>query len=171
MGGDTHETTEAVLLDELTRRLVLLTRTAGPPLLRWVEENDVSVREARILVALMDSPNASMTAGELAESTGLSVEEGVRAGNDLRARGLICSGRRIQLTTRGKKTIGELENVRAEGLRAYLAALAPAHRKELAHSLEVVAGDVGQATPHSLMRRGMSVGMPQRLPGSPWYPL
>jgi DNA-binding MarR family transcriptional regulator len=146
VGGDANETTEAALLDELTRRLVLLTRTAGPPLLRWIEGNDVSVREARILVALMDSPGASLTPGQLAESTGLSVAEAVRAGNDLRARGLIRSGRRIQLTTRGRKTIDELEDVRAEGLRAYLAALAPAQREQLAHSLKV---DVGQVTPRS----------------------
>ena len=128
------ETTTAGLLDELTHRLALLTRTAAPPLLRWIEENDVSVREARILVALMDSPGAGVTAGELAESTGLSVAEAVRAGNDLRARRLIRSGRRIQLTSRGRKTIEELEDVRAQGLRAYLAALAPAQREELAHS-------------------------------------
>jgi DNA-binding MarR family transcriptional regulator len=137
--GDTDEATEAALLEELTRRLVLLTRTAGPPLLRWIEENDVSVREARILVALMDSPDASMTAGELAESTGLSVAEAVRAGNDLRARRLIRSGRRFRLTARGRKTVDELDDVRADGLRAYLAALPPAHRKQLATSLGAVA--------------------------------
>lgn len=134
--GDIDEAKEAVLLDELTRRLVLLTRTAGPPLLRWIEENEVSVREARVLVALLDSPRAGKTAGELAESTGLSVEEAVRAGNDLRARGLARSGRRIQLTADGQETVEELEKVRAEGLRAYLAALPPTHRDQLARSLE-----------------------------------
>jgi DNA-binding MarR family transcriptional regulator len=145
LGRDSDETTAAPLLDELTRRLVLLTRTAGPPLLRWIEGNNVSVREARILVALMDSPGAGVTAGELAGSTGLSVAEAVRAGNDLRARRLIRSGRRIQLTPRGRKTIEELGNVRAQGLRAYLAALAPAQREELAHS-GVVAPAAPQAT-------------------------
>jgi DNA-binding MarR family transcriptional regulator len=133
--GDTDDATDAALLEELTRRLMLLTRTAGPPLLRWIEENDVSVREARILVALMDSPDASMTAGELAESSGLSVAEAVRAGNDLRARRLIRSGRRFRLTARGRKTVDELDNVRADGLRAYLAALPPSHREQLARSL------------------------------------
>jgi DNA-binding MarR family transcriptional regulator len=119
---------------------VLLTRTAGPPLLRWIEENDVSVREARILVALIDNPDASMTAGALAESTGLSVAEAVRAGNDLRARRLIRAGRRFQLTAKGRRIVDELENVRADGLKAYLAALPPAHREQLARSLGAAAG-------------------------------
>jgi DNA-binding MarR family transcriptional regulator len=143
---DTDQAKEAALLDELTRRLVLLTRTAGPPLLRWIEESDVSVRETRILVALLDSPGARMTAGELAESTGLSVAEAVRAGNDLRARGLIRSGRTIQLTARGRKTVDELENIRADGLRAYLTALPPTHREQLARSLGADAPDVGHAS-------------------------
>jgi DNA-binding MarR family transcriptional regulator len=143
---DTDQAKEAALLDELTRRLVLLTRTAGPPLLRWIEESDVSVRETRILVALLDSPEARMTAGELAESTGLSAAEAVRAGNDLRARGLIRSGRTIQLTARGRKTVDELENIRADGLRAYLTALPPTHREQLARSLGADAADVGHAS-------------------------
>lgn len=124
------------LVDELTRRLKLLTQIAAPSLLCWIEETGVSVPEARLLVALMDHPDARMTAGELAEATGLPVDEAARAAGALRGRGLTRDARRrVVLTDRGREAVAALERVREEGLRAYLAAMPRAQREQLARSL------------------------------------
>ena len=113
--------------------------TAGRPIargvVRWLHEAELSFSSGSVLVTL-DSQDTPMTQGEVAEATGISIDDAVRGLNELRQRGYATeTGRRYQRTAEGERALESLARARRDALATFVARLSEPQRRDLAAAL------------------------------------
>ena len=103
----------------------------GASVVRWIEESNLDLHQARVLLAL-STADGPMTAGEIAELSGLDVDSSYQAVHTLHGRGLTCEdARRHSLTERGGELMRDFAHARDEGVRAYVESLDTNEQRDL----------------------------------------
>lgn len=122
-------------LDGLVRSLDGAMRACNRVLMRWLLEADVPLLSACVLLTI-DPADAPLSAGEVAEMIGISVDDAVRALHELRSLGYAAEEkRRYRPTEAGMRLHASLGNARREALAAFLSGLDEDERRELAGAL------------------------------------
>jgi DNA-binding MarR family transcriptional regulator len=112
---------------------------AGRPIargvVRWLHEAELPFSAGSVLVAL-ESQDAPMGAGEVAEATGISIEGAVHGLHELRTRGYASEdGRRYRRTAEGDRALQSLARARRDALAEFVARLTESQRRDLAAAL------------------------------------
>lgn len=124
------------LARKLAARLDRFERYAAESMVGWIESQDLSLAEVRVVLAMADQE--PMHGAEVAERAGLTVDLCYPAIHSLDARGWIeDQGRTHGLSADGRKAVGELADTRAKAVRNYVDSLEDDERAELAGSLGV----------------------------------
>ena len=85
---------------------------------------------------ILDPEDAPLSAGEVAEAIGISVDDATRALHELRALGYAREAkRRYEPTDKGMRAHESLAGARRDALTAFASSLSEAQRRELAAAL------------------------------------
>jgi DNA-binding MarR family transcriptional regulator len=110
-------------------------RAANRVLVRWLVEADLPLRSSLILVTL-DPDDAPMSAGEVAEASGMSVDDATRALHELRSLGYASERhRRYEPTEKGMRLHASLTAARRRALKAFFSELRVEERHDLMEAL------------------------------------
>jgi DNA-binding MarR family transcriptional regulator len=97
----------------------------------WSDASELTVEEAALLLALA-SRGQALGASELAELTGISVDEAYPVLHHMEGRGDVAEEhRRYSLTTAGQESVAALEAAGREGVAAFLGRLPDEERRRL----------------------------------------
>jgi hypothetical protein len=106
-------------------------READKVLVRWLVEADLALRSSCILVTL-DPDDAPMSAGEVAQELGISIDDPIRALHELRSLGYARERhRRYEPTEKGRQLHASLTVARREALMAFFSGLSDEDRRVL----------------------------------------
>ena len=113
--------------------------TAGRPIargvVRWLHEAELSFSSGSVLVTL-DSQDTPMTQGEVAEATGISIDDAVRGLHELCEGGYATEhGRHYERTGDGERALESLARARRYSLATFVARLSKPQRRDLAAAL------------------------------------
>jgi DNA-binding MarR family transcriptional regulator len=128
--------TEA-LVQALDARLRVVDRVVGNRIVRWIDDSDLSLHEARVLLTLAEH-DRPMAPAEIGERCGLDIDAVYHAVHSLRRRGITNEDqRRHQLTDSGRELMERFSDARREGVEAFVAQLPDDERRRLETALQV----------------------------------
>lgn len=112
---------------------------AGRPIargvVRWLHEAELPFSSGSVLVTL-DSQDAPMSPGEVAEAIGISIDAAVRGLHELREHGYASEdGRCYRRTVEGERALESLVRARRDALAAWVVCLGESQRHDLAAAL------------------------------------
>jgi hypothetical protein len=111
-------------------------READKVLVRWLVEADLPLRSSCILVTL-DPDDAPMSAGEVAEAIGISIDDATRALHELRSLGYAREQRRrYEPTEKGRQLHASLTAARRKALKTFFSELSDEDRRVLVQALK-----------------------------------
>jgi DNA-binding MarR family transcriptional regulator len=103
----------------------------GACIVSWIEDSDLDLHEARVLLALSVTARA-MTGAEIAEHSGLDLDSAYQAVHTMHRRGLTCEhARRHELTARGRELMRSFAHAREQGVREYIGSLEANEQRRL----------------------------------------
>jgi hypothetical protein len=126
------------LIRAVDERFEQVDTLVGAHLVRWIEDSNLDLHEARALLALSGAKR-SMTAAEIADVSGLDLDSAYQAVHSIHGRGLTCehARRRHELTARGRALMQSFEHAREEGVKAFIGSLEAGEQRMLERVLGV----------------------------------
>jgi DNA-binding MarR family transcriptional regulator len=132
LGTDRYER----LVKDLDSQFADVDMMVGVRVVRWIEDSDLSLHEARALMAL-NQGRPPMTVPDIADRAGLDLDTAYKTVHDLHGRGLTDEqNRNHELSERGRDLMQSFADVRREGVRDYLHALDTDERHRIGRALE-----------------------------------
>lgn len=129
--------------DALVKVLYRTGLTVNRVVLRWLLNAEIPLLSAGVLLTL-EPPDTPMSAGEVADAIGISVEDATRALHELRSLGYATEEKRRYLPTeKGRETHAALARARRQALAESVSRLSDVQRRDLARAL----GAAGAAQP------------------------
>jgi DNA-binding MarR family transcriptional regulator len=123
------------LVQAIDARLGAVDRIVGGRIVRWIEESELNLHEARVLLALAER-NRPMAPAEIAESSGLHIDSVYRAVHTLHGRGITSEDHRHHdLSRSGRELMESFSDARREGVEAYVAQLGEDERRQVESAL------------------------------------
>lgn len=131
MAKDRTASTRDRLVRAVDGRFEEVDTMVGARIVRWIEESQLDLHEARVLLALSAAARA-MKPGEIAQLSGLDLDSAYKAVHRLHGRGLTCEDERLhKLSARGRALMRSFEDAREEGVRAYVGSLEAGEQRRL----------------------------------------
>jgi DNA-binding MarR family transcriptional regulator len=106
-------------------------RATVPVTLRWLLHAEIPLLPASVMLVL-DPEDAPLTAGQVAEAIGISVDDAMRALHELRSMGYAHEvGRRHEPTEKGRLAHESLAAARRNALMSFVSGLSEDERRRL----------------------------------------